>query len=70
MVDGALTVVGDEAFDVYDTLVWQNEGDNKKIDKVIEKFDKFCEPKKNMSYERYVFFTRAQEKIEIIDKYV
>ena len=65
-----LIVVGNEALDVYDTLIWDNEGDDKKIDKVLEKFEEYCEPKKNVSYERYVFFSRAQESNENIDQYV
>ena len=28
-----LTIVGNETLDVYDTLIWDNEGDDKKIDK-------------------------------------
>ena len=46
------------------------EGDDKEIDKVLEKFEEYCEPKKNVSYERYVFFSRAQESNENIDQYV
>lgn len=37
-----LTVVENEALDVYDTLTWDRVGDKKKIDKVLEKFDEYC----------------------------
>ena len=65
-----LTVIGNEALDVYDTFVWATVGDDKKIAKVLEKFDEHCEPRKNVTYERYIFFTRAQETGETIDQYV
>ena len=34
-----LTVIGNDAMDVYNTLVWDVEGDDKKINKVLTKFD-------------------------------
>jgi hypothetical protein len=37
-----LTVIGEEAIDVYNTLNWATEGDNLKIARVLEKFDAFC----------------------------
>ena len=65
-----LTVIGEEAVDVYNTFTWATAGDNLKIDKVLEKFDAFCNPRKNTIYERYVFFSRNQENGESIDHYV
>lgn len=41
-----LTVIGNEALDVYDTFVSATVGDDKKIAKVLEKFDEHCEPRK------------------------
>ncbi len=65
-----LTVIGEEAVDVYNTFNWATEGDNLKIARVLEKFDAFCNPRKNTIYERYVFFSRNQENGESIDHYV
>lgn len=48
-----LTVIGDEALDVYNTFTCDDEEDKVKIDKVLEQFEKFCEPRKNTIYERY-----------------
>ena len=48
-----LTVIGEEAVNVYNTLTWDEEGDELKI--VLEKFESFCNPRKNTIYERYVF---------------
>lgn len=65
-----LTVIGEEAVDVYNTFIWDEEGDNLKIEKVLEKFESFCNPRKNTIYERYMFFSRNQENGESIDHYV
>ena len=65
-----LTVIGDEPVDVYNTFKWDAEGDALKIGKVLEKFEAFCNPRKNTIYERYVFFSRNQENGESIDHYV
>ena len=42
----------------------------KKIDKVLEKLEEYCEPRKNVSYESYKFFSRAQESSKTIGQYV
>ena len=65
-----LTVIGEEAVDVYNTFNWANEVDNLKIDRVLEKFDAFCNPRKNTIYERYGFFSRNQENGESNDHHV
>ena len=39
------------------------------MDKVLEHFEHYCEPRKNTIYERYLFFSREQESGEPIDKY-
>ena len=36
----------------------------------IEKFQEHREPRKNVNYKRYKFFSRAQESDETIDQYV
>ena len=33
-----------EAREVFKTLPWATDGDDKKFDKVLEAFDKFCSP--------------------------
>ena len=42
----------------------------KKIDKVLEKLKEYYELRKNVTYERYKFFSRAEESGETIDQYV
>ena len=62
-----LTVIGNNAIVVFNTLAWDEEGDYKKIEKVLLKFEEHCEPKKNVSYK---FFSRAQESGKSIDQYI
>ena len=54
-------MIGDEALDVYNAFTWDSADDKIKIDKVLEQFDKFCEPRKNTIYERYLFFSRGEQ---------
>ena len=65
-----LTVIGNDAIDVFNTITWDAEGDDTKTEKVLQKFEEHCEPKENVSYERYKFFSRAHESGETIDQYV
>ena len=62
-------MIGDEAFDIYNTFTWDSEDDKMKINKVLEQFDNFCERRKSTIYERYPFFSQGQESGESIDKY-
>ena len=65
-----LTVIGEEARDVFSTFNdWAEEGDSKKIQKVLEKFAEYCEPRKNIPFERYKFHRRNQEPGESYDQY-
>lgn len=63
-----LTVIGDEAFDVYNAFSWESDEDKVKMDKVLEQFEKFCEPRKIIICEWYLFFSRGQESGESTDK--
>ena len=62
-----LTVIVDEALDVYDAFTRDSDEDKVKMDKVLEHFEHYCEPRKNTIYERYLFFSRGQESGEPID---
>ena len=56
--------------DIYNTFAWDAEGDEMKVDKIIEKFKAYCNPRKNITYERHVFNTRNQKAGQSIDQYV
>ena len=49
-----LTVIGEEASEVYSTFSgWENDGDQNKIEPVLNKFAAYCQPPKNVPFERY-----------------
>ena len=65
-----LTVIGEEACDVYSTIRdWANEGEENRISPVLQKFAKYCQPWKNVPFERYQFNRRTQEAGESYDQY-
>ena len=46
-----LHIVGQEALEIYNTFAWESAGDNKKVDKIMEKFEQSPE-KHNMGEAR------------------
>ena len=65
-----LHVAGDDAIKVFNTFLFDTPEDKKKLDKVKEKFLQYCEPRKNLTYLRHLFFTRSQQIGESTDTYV
>ena len=51
-----LHVAGSEALEVYNKFQWDADDDNKKVDKIMEKFERYCNPRKNFTFERHPFF--------------
>ncbi len=64
-----LTVVGEEAREVYTTFSWEIAGDEVKRKKVLDQFKAYCQPSKNIPFERYMFNRREQEAGESYDQY-
>ena len=48
-----LTVIGEEAREVFATFNWAAVGDEAKISKVLQKFEQYCQPRLNVPFERY-----------------
>ena len=65
-----LSHAGRDAREVYKTLPWSAEGDDKKFDKVLEAFERFCTPQKNILYERHGFWSMRQDEGETVDSYL
>lgn len=65
-----LTVAGPQAIEVYNTFVYEEGEDRSKLDTVLVKFEAHCSPKKNETYERYVFRSRLQQPGESFDNFV
>lgn len=64
-----LTVIGEEAREVFATFSWAAVGDENKIDTVLQKFEQYCQPRLNVPFERYRFNRRMQEPGEPYDQY-
>ena len=65
-----LTIIGEEAREVFSTFTdWAEEGDEAKITSVLLKFSEYCQPRKNVPFERYRFNRRLQEPGETYDQY-
>ena len=64
-----LTIIGDDARDVFSTFTWESAEDATKIKPVLEQFADYCEPRKNVPFERYRFNKRTQEAGESYDQY-
>ena len=58
-----LHIAGPEALEIFNTLSFYNAGDDKKLDKLVEKFEAYCIPRKNVTWERHVFNTRNQQPL-------
>ena len=65
-----LTVIGEEAREVYSTFTgWEHADDHKRIQPVLEQFERYCELRKNIPFEHYRFNRRCQEAGESYDQY-
>lgn len=63
-----LTVIGAEARKVFSTFTFG--GDNRdRIQPVLESFAAYCQPLKNVPFERYKFYSRMQDAGESYDHY-
>jgi len=55
-----LSFAGEDAIEVFYTFQFP-EGDEKKLNKVLEQFERYCNPrKKNVVFERYQFWQITQ----------
>ena len=64
-----LSIIGSEALEIYNTFEWTNDTD-RTTEAVMNKLEKFCKPKRNFTYERYILMTRKQASDEKIDDFV
>jgi len=65
-----LSHIGKEAQEVCKTLPLVANGADKKFDKVIEVFRKYCSLPKHILYQRYMFWNIKQEDTETVDVYL
>ena len=65
-----LSAIGPKAREIYYTFTFEEEDNAMKFDNVIECFDQYFTPKKNVTYMRYKFFSCNQSEGQNIDAYV
>jgi len=67
-----MSCIGRQGVYIYNTFDYDaTNGESKdKYDVVVQKFEDYCTPKKNLTYERYVFNVIVQEEGETADAFV
>lgn len=70
-----LHTAGPEALDIHSTFTFLTDDDGETEDKndvdtILQKFRKYCQPRKNVVFERYKFWERSQKDAEAIDHFV
>ena len=58
-----------EAQEVHATFTWTDPADTEKIDPVLNQFQEYCKPKKNVPFKRRCFNQRQQQPGETYDQY-
>ncbi|XP_064641934.1 uncharacterized protein K02A2.6-like [Lineus longissimus] len=64
-----LSSIGEEAVEIYTSFVF-TDAEKDKYDPLVEKFEQYCTPKKNVTYERHVFNSRIQLDGETFDNFL
>lgn len=64
-----LTVIGQDALEVYNTFQFTN-AEEVTIEDVLDKFESYCVPQSNITFERYKLLSRKQHSAESINEYV
>ena len=64
-----LNFADEDAIEVFNTFQFP-EGDEKQLDKVLERFECYCNPGKNVVFERYQLWQITQKDSETVDQFV
>ncbi|KAG1651802.1 hypothetical protein GQR58_026737 [Nymphon striatum] len=64
-----LTSIGENGIEIYNNFKFDNEASKNNLKVIIEKFDDYCNPRKNTVFERYTFWQLTQGN-KSIDQYV
>ena len=63
-----LHCVGEEALEVFNTFVFANDDDSKKLDPVLQAFENYCSPRKHALFDRFLFWKRVQKEGESVEQ--
>jgi len=64
-----LSIIGNDALQVYNAFHWSTN-ERQTIENILMKFEGYCKPKKNVTYERFLFMSRKQKPSEPFCDYV
>ena len=57
--------------EIYNIFQWASDDDNEnKVDKTMEKFERYCNLRENLTFERHSFFSGNQFDGKLLDAYV
>ncbi|KAK9675141.1 hypothetical protein QE152_g40608 [Popillia japonica] len=62
--------IGEKGLKIYNTFMFDKMEDKMKYTKVVEKFEEYFIPAKNVTYERHMFLKRDMGDRETVDEYV
>jgi hypothetical protein len=65
-----LNCVGDKALKIYNTFKFESEKEKTSFASIQAKFTAYFAPTINVTYERYIFFSRDMREEESVDEYV
>lgn len=65
-----LNLAGDKALEVYNTFKFTRDEEKNKLDKILHMFEEYCSPRKNIVYERFVFFNTTQKEGQSFDSFL
>ena len=64
-----LNLIGQKGVELYETFTFA-DGDNQKLDKVIEKFEEHANLHKSVTVNRYLFFRERQKDGQSLENYI
>ena len=64
-----LTIIGSEGMALYNTFEWNNDAE-KTVESILKKFESFCSPRRNETFERHIFMSCKQEMSEDVMTYM
>ena len=65
-----MSCIGEQGIRIYNTFSYETGEDANVYETVLGKFDAYCNPKKNLIFERYVFNTIDQKEGESADMFI
>lgn len=64
-----LSFVGDDALEAYNTFQFASDSEKGNLKAVLEKFEQYCAPRKNVVYERFKFFSIVQKSGQTFEQF-